>query len=98
VGLANGRCDQENVIEQLKNGVNAMWMPVNDLVSKLGLHGDGRLGLESQGPRYGLLTPTGNAGWNYADGVSGASCTRIVLLPCQIVRTAARSLPVSLTR
>ena len=33
VGLANGRCDQENVIEQLKNGVNAMRMPVNDLVS-----------------------------------------------------------------
>lgn len=33
VGLANGRCDQENVIEQLKNGVNAMRMPVDDLNS-----------------------------------------------------------------
>jgi len=33
VSLANGRCDQENVIEQLKNGVNAMRMPVNDLIS-----------------------------------------------------------------
>src|SRR6266568_3853566 len=33
VGLANGRCDQENVIEQMKNGVNAMRMPVNDLLS-----------------------------------------------------------------
>src|SRR5260370_1632666 len=33
VGLANGRCDQENVIEQLKNGVNAMRMPVADLLS-----------------------------------------------------------------
>jgi hypothetical protein len=33
VGLANGRCNQENVIEQLKNGVNAMRMPVNDLLS-----------------------------------------------------------------
>jgi hypothetical protein len=31
VGLANGRCDQENVIEQLKNGVNAMRMPVQDI-------------------------------------------------------------------
>jgi len=29
VGLANGRCDQENVIAQLKGGVNAMRMPVN---------------------------------------------------------------------
>jgi hypothetical protein len=33
VGLANERCDQENVIEQLKNGVNAMRMPVDDLLS-----------------------------------------------------------------
>ena len=33
VSLANGRCDQENVIEQLKNGVNAMRMPVDDLLS-----------------------------------------------------------------
>jgi hypothetical protein len=33
VDLANGRCDQENVIEQLKNGVNAMRMPVDNLLS-----------------------------------------------------------------
>jgi len=33
VACANERCDQENVIEQLKNGVNAMRMPVYDLVS-----------------------------------------------------------------
>ena len=33
VSLANGRCHQENVIEQLKNGVNAMRMPVDDLLS-----------------------------------------------------------------
>jgi hypothetical protein len=30
---ANGRCDQENLIEQLKNGVHAMKLPVNDLIS-----------------------------------------------------------------
>jgi hypothetical protein len=30
---ANGRCSQENLIEQLKNGVNAMRVPVFDLVS-----------------------------------------------------------------
>jgi hypothetical protein len=33
VSLANGRCDQKNVIEQLKNRVNAMRIPVDDLVS-----------------------------------------------------------------
>jgi hypothetical protein len=31
--LANDRCDQENLIEQLKNGVSAMKMPVDNLVS-----------------------------------------------------------------
>lgn len=30
---ANDRCDQENLIEQLKNGINAMRLPVNDLIS-----------------------------------------------------------------
>lgn len=33
VHCANQRCDQENVIEQLKNGVNAMRLPLYDLVS-----------------------------------------------------------------
>jgi hypothetical protein len=33
VEAANDRCDQENVIEQLKNGVNAMRMPVDNLLS-----------------------------------------------------------------
>ena len=33
VAAANERCDQENVIEQLKNGVNALRMPVDNLLS-----------------------------------------------------------------
>ena len=33
VRLANERCDQKNVIEQLKNGVNAMRVPLRDLES-----------------------------------------------------------------
>jgi hypothetical protein len=33
VPSANGRCHQENLIEQLKNGARAMEMPVGDLVS-----------------------------------------------------------------
>jgi len=31
--FANARCNQENLIEQLKNGLNALRMPVGDLVS-----------------------------------------------------------------
>src|SRR5262249_50963782 len=33
VFLANDRCDQENLIAQLKGGVKALTMPVDDLVS-----------------------------------------------------------------
>ena len=33
VRLANARCDQENVVAQLKGGVNALRVPVYDLVS-----------------------------------------------------------------
>jgi hypothetical protein len=33
VPVANGRCQQENLIEQLKNGARAMEMPVGDLAS-----------------------------------------------------------------
>lgn len=33
VFLANGRCNQENLLEQLKNGVQAMRMPVDNLFS-----------------------------------------------------------------
>lgn len=33
VACANGRCDSENVNEQLKNGVNALRVPMYDLVS-----------------------------------------------------------------
>jgi len=33
VPAANGRCNQENLIEQLKNGARALEMPVGDLVS-----------------------------------------------------------------
>ena len=33
VFLANDRCNQENLIEQLKNGVRAMQMPVDNLIS-----------------------------------------------------------------
>jgi hypothetical protein len=33
IACANHRCDQENVIAQLKNGVNALRLPMHDLVS-----------------------------------------------------------------
>ncbi len=48
--LSNGRCDQENLIAQLKGGVNALAMPVGDLVSKpLGVPSDREPGVEPEG-------------------------------------------------
>jgi hypothetical protein len=34
VVTANGRCDQENLIAQLKGGVHALTTPVDGLMSK----------------------------------------------------------------
>jgi len=49
---ANGRCHQENLIEQLKNGVRALQAPVDNLVSPGapgGVHGDGLAGVDAEG-------------------------------------------------
>jgi hypothetical protein len=56
VALANQRCDQENVIEQLKNGVNAMRMPVDDLLSNWAYMVISALGWNLKS-WYGLLMP-----------------------------------------
>ncbi len=73
VGLANGRCDQENVIEQLKNGVNAMRMPVNDLVSNWAYMVMAALAWNLKA-WYGLLVPNRERGSGVGeDGVPALS-------------------------
>ena len=89
VGLANGRCDQENVIEQLKNGVNAMRMPVNDLVSNWAYMVMTALAWNLKA-WYGLLTPNRERGLELVKMEFRRFLHAIVLLPCQIVRTARR--------
>jgi hypothetical protein len=49
VRCANEGCDQESVIEQLKNGVNALRVPLYDLVSNWA-YGDGGAGVERLSP------------------------------------------------
>lgn len=56
VHFANERCDHENDIEQLKNGVNAMRMPVNDLISNWAYMVIAALAWNLKA-WYGLLTP-----------------------------------------
>ena len=89
VGLANGRCDQENVIEQLKNGVNAMRMPVDNLVSNWAYMVMAALAWNLKA-WYGLLTPNRERGLELVKMEFRRFLHSIILLPCQIVRTARR--------
>ena len=89
VGLANGRCDQENVIEQLKNGVNAMRMPVNDLVSNWAYMVITALAWNLKA-WYGLLVPNRERGIELVKMEFRRFLHAIMLLPCQVVRTARR--------
>ena len=89
VGLANGRCDQENVIEQLKNGVNAMRMPVDNLVSNWAYMVMAALAWNLKA-WYGLLVPNRERGSELVKMEFRRFLHTILLLPCQIVRTARR--------
>ncbi len=89
VGLANGRCDQENVIEQLKNGVNAMRMPVNDLLSNWAYMVMAALAWNLKA-WYGLLMPNRERGIELVKMEFRRFLQAIILLPCQIVRTAGK--------
>jgi hypothetical protein len=89
VGLANGRCDQENVIEQLKNGVNAMRMPVNDLLSNWAYMVIASLAWNLKS-WYGLLVPNRARGLELVKMEFRRFLNAIMLIPCQIARTARR--------
>jgi len=89
VALANGRCDQENVIEQLKNGVHAMRMPVNDLLSNWAYMVIAALAWNLKA-WYGLLVPKRERGIELVKMEFRRFLHAIMLLPCQVVRTARR--------
>jgi len=89
VGLANGRCDQENVIGELKHGVNAMRMPVDDLVSNGAYMVMAALAWNLKA-WFALLVPDRARGLELLKMEFRSFLQAIVLLPCQIVRTARR--------
>jgi hypothetical protein len=89
VGLANDRCDQENVIEQLKNGVNAMRMPVDNLESNWAYMVMAALAWNIKA-WYGLLVPNRERGIELVKMEFRRFLHTIMLLPCQVVRTARR--------
>lgn len=89
VGLANQRCDQENVVEQLKNGVNAMRMPVDDLVSNWAYMVMASLAWNLKA-WWGLLTPERERGMELVRMEFRSFLHAIILIPCQIVRTSRK--------
>lgn len=89
VGLANGRCDQENVIEQLKNGVCAMNNPVRDLLSNWAYMAMAALAWNIKA-WYGLMMPGRERGLEVVRMEFRRFLSALILLPCQIVRTARK--------
>jgi hypothetical protein len=89
VALANGRSDQENVIEQLKNGVNATRMPVDDLLSNWAYMVMSALAWNLKA-WYGLLMPNRERGLELLRMEFRRFLHLIVMLPAQIVWSGRR--------
>ena len=94
---ANGRCNQENLIEQLKNGARAMEMPVGDLVSNWAYMVMASLAWTLKA-WLALVLPEGGR-WREKHKMQKQSLLRmefktflngLMRLPCQIVRGGRR--------
>jgi len=86
---ANGRCDQENVVEQLKNGVNAMRMPVRDLLSNWAYMVMAALAWNLKA-WFALLVPERSRGLELLKMEFRSFLAAVIALPAQIVRTGRR--------
>jgi hypothetical protein len=97
VFLANDRCDQENLIAQLKSGVKALSMPVDNLVSNWAYMVMASLAWSLKA-WSALLLPE-HPRWAEKHRAQKRSllrmefstfCVALIQVPCQIVRTAGR--------
>jgi len=89
VGLANGRSDQENVIAQWKGRVNAMRMPVDNLVSNWAYMVMTALAWNLKA-WFALLVPDRERGLERLRMEFPTFLHAIVLVPAQMVRTGRR--------
>jgi hypothetical protein len=87
--FADQRCDQENVIEQLKNGVGALRMPSSDLHSNWAYMIIAALAWNLKA-WYGLLLPERVTGTAVMRMEFKHFIRRFLQLPCQIVKTGRR--------
>ena len=89
VKLANERCDQENINEQLKNGVNAMRLPMKDLNSNWAYMIMAGLAWNLKA-WLGLLMPNRTQGWQIVRMEFRRFLNTFILIPCQIIHTGRR--------
>jgi hypothetical protein len=89
VYFSNERCDHENDIEQLKNGVNALRMPVNDLLSNWAYMVIASLAWNMKA-WYGLLTPDKVLGRKIVRMEFKRFVNTFVRIPCIIIKTSRR--------
>jgi hypothetical protein len=92
--LANQRCNQESLIEQLKNGVRAMRMPVDDQISNWAYMGMASLAWTLKVWFALLLPEAGRWGGKYAEEKHAVLrmefktfMNALIRLPCQVIRT-----------
>ncbi len=97
VFLANDRCDQENLIAQLKGGVKALAMPVGDLVSNWAYMVMASLAWSLKAWAALLLPEGGRWAAKYREEKRSllrmefsTFCVAMIGVPCQIVRGARR--------
>jgi Transposase DDE domain group 1 len=97
VFLANDRCDQENLIAQLKGGVKALAMPVGDLVSNWAYLVMASLAWSLKAWSALVLPEQGR--WAERHRAEKRSllrmefstfCVALIQVPCQVVRTSHR--------
>lgn len=95
---ANDRCDQENLIAQLKNGAHAMRNPLDHLHSNWAYMVMASLAWTLKA-WWGLMLPADNGRWREQHQRQQSDVmrmefkrfvTNLVRLPCQIVRTGRR--------
>ena len=89
VYFANQRCDHENDIEQLKNGVNAMRMPADDLVANWAYMVIAALAWNIKA-WYGLLTPNKVVRYQILRMEFKRFLNTFLKIPCHIIKTGRR--------
>ncbi len=87
--FSNDRCDHENDIEQLKNGVNAMRMPVDNLMSNWAYMVIASLAWNMKA-WYGLLTPNKLLGHQIIRMEFKRFYNSFIKIPCLVIKTGRR--------